>query len=354
MVSQAFLACASCSEANCCTAASGLGRKEYFTRLPFGAVDLEEGERVALLADSARQAVVAFLGGNAMAIAHLLQHGFIEFDGRPIGQGFGRRNEELRPSAVFKGVAEAAQGNRVAQGETPTACAAQAHKMRTDAELFADVVGQRAHISARGTMYVNHNFGESPLEEFETMHVDDTRGEVNFFAATRHLVGFLAADFHRRIRRRSLFDLTDEVGKQFRELLAGHVDRNFRFAGNAFGVIGVGGGAQLDGGLVALILGGDEIAEAYRGPNEYHQHARGARVEGTSVTCAADAGAAADDLHHVVRGQTHRLVHHEHARYEASNLILFHTTSASPKIIGLIIVMHLEIFLLLNYPNRTI
>ena len=74
-------------------------------------------------------------------------------------------------------------------------------------------------------MDVYDNFRGCPFEHFEMMNCDLARFQFNLFTLARHFVRFSALNLNSRIRRRRLFDFTDECFQHFFELLFCHINR---------------------------------------------------------------------------------------------------------------------------------
>ena len=102
-------------------------------------------------------------------------------------------------------------------------------------------------------MHVNDHFRRGPFQHLEMMDRDLSRRQVHFFALSRHLIGFAALHLHRRVRRRRLFDLSNEGAEHFFELIFGHIDRYIRMRKLAIRVEGVRGRAETNNGLIALV-----------------------------------------------------------------------------------------------------
>ena len=102
------------------------------------------------------------------------------------------------------------------------------------------------------------------------------------YAPALEVVESFAADFEGRGHRWDLEDFTDERGKCVADsLFAGHgsVERG----DVSVCVQGVGGGAEVGRGGVALVQGGDVAGEAGGASEEEDQDAGGERVEGAGM-----------------------------------------------------------------------
>src|SRR5258706_6957736 len=317
----------------------GLRKKSLF-RLPLvpGFVQFEQRHQFACHADTAYHASCICRGRDAVAVldgCHLVR---VEFNSWPVTQRFGGRDQILVPIAGAEGFLQFSQGSGVAQAEAPALGAAQAHQVAAAAEGITHIIRERADVGAGGAVHIHDHFRRRPFQYFEVMDGDLTRGEIDFFAFTGHVISATALDFHSRIGWWRLLDLTNKLFEGFFELLLGDVDRGAGLLREtAICVVGVRRGAKADDGLVALVGSRDVLAQAYSGPYENDQHAGGARIERASMPGAADACPDANGLHHVVGGDANRFVYDENTGNCVFKILVIHQippVSLSPVIVS--------------------
>ncbi len=132
------------------------------------------------------------------------------------------------------------------------------------------------------------------------------RGELDLLPRAHPVVGAAPVDLDRADGRGHLVDLADEAGQRRADRVV--VELVGRRAGEhlTLGVVGGGGDAEPDGGVVRLV-GELQVAEQPGGPADAdEQHAGGHRVERAGVADLAGAGEPPHPRDHVVGGQSRR------------------------------------------------
>src|SRR5262249_13184253 len=150
---------------------------------------------------------------------------------------------------------------------------------RRGVEGGGGVAGERAHIGSlaalgneRGVIAVRH------LDQFEPVNLDWAWRDIHHLAVAREVIGALARNFHRRVARRHLRDLTGEARQQRSDGRGGRA-RGAARGDAAFGVVGNRLLAPAHGEAVGLAPLHDERNGLGRLPERDRQQARGQRVE---------------------------------------------------------------------------
>src|SRR5262245_17815368 len=106
-------------------------------------------------------------------------------------------------------------------------------------ERAAEVAGERAHIGSLAAL--GHERGVIAIgrvDQFEPVNLDWAWRDIHHLAVAREVIGALARDFHRRVARRHLRDLTGEARQQRSDGRGGRALGAAR-GDAAFGVVGI-------------------------------------------------------------------------------------------------------------------
>ena len=151
---------------------------------------------------------------------------------------------------------QAVQSGHHAQVERADPGAPQRTQMPADAEVRAEVAGERAHVGARGALDHHVQLDDLALapggQQVEPGHLDRAGGELDLLPGADPGVGALAVDLDRADGARHLLDVPGQLRDAGRDRLVGHPGGVRCGQHVALGVVGRGGGAEADGGQVGL------------------------------------------------------------------------------------------------------
>ncbi len=169
-------------------------------------------------------------------------------------------------------------------------------------EGFAQVAGDGADVGSPAAIDFEFDVGPLVLHQVECVDIDRAGFEFHFVSAAGEVVGAAAFDFHGAVGRRGLEDLADEILKGRVELggRGRFCSKDGRFL--RFGVVGRGGGAELDRREVLLGLVHEAFAELGGFADEQEEDAGGEGVEGSGVADLGSPGKAAFDGRDGARG----------------------------------------------------
>src|SRR4029077_2892588 len=147
------------------------------------------------------------------------------------------------------------------------------------AERLSKVAGQGPHIGALAATRLDQAMiGVRHVDELEAFDQRRARGKLEVLVFPGKVIGSGARDLQRRVARRHLADLADEV-RQRRLDLGPRRPQFARRHDRAFRVVGVGGGAEAHREAVLLVAFHREGHGLGRLAEGYGQHSGGERVE---------------------------------------------------------------------------
>ena len=176
--------------------------------------------------------------------------------------------------------------------------------MPTNVEDFAQVPGNRSNICPRRAV-------NSDIHVDELIVVVETGGgeladgdfpgrDGNGFAGAHPFVGAFAVDFDGADRGGSLHNASNKLGKCGGDIVVGEVGCVGTAYFGAFGVIGGGGHAEPDGGLVRF-RGGNKVREEFCAPvYANNEHPGGERIKGSGMPDASGVEDAAQPPNDIV------------------------------------------------------
>ena len=176
------------------------------------------------------------------------------------------------------------------------------------AEQLAKVVAVGADIESLRAVNPKANDREGDFQDFVFVDADLAGGAVDGFALAGQFIEGDAVFFDGGDHRRNLVELAGELGEG--GLDGGTIKGRHRFGLEDFagGVLGVGGLTQLEGALVLLVLGHEEVLNAGGFADDQHEESGGDGIESAAVTHLALVEAAADEVDNVVGSSAGGLV----------------------------------------------
>ena len=170
------------------------------------------------------------------------------------------------------------------------------------AEPLAEVVAVGPHIEPLGAVDAKADDGGSDFQELIFVDADLAGGAVDRFAFPGQFIEGNAVFFDRRDHGRNLVEFPGELGKGRFDGGAVQGGNRLGFQDFAGGVLGVSGFAELQGALVLLVLGHEEVLDAGGLADDEHEESGGDGVEGATVADFALVKAAANKIDDVMGG----------------------------------------------------
>src|SRR5262245_30607848 len=153
------------------------------------------------------------------------------------------------------------------------------------AEGLSKVAGQGPHIGAFSACRLDHAMvGVGRVDQLEALDQRTPRGKLEVLVFPGKVVGPGAPNLERRVARRHLADLADEA-RQCRSDVGPRGSGIARRHDSAFGIVGVGGGAEAQRETVLLVAFHSEGHRLGRLAEGDGQDAGGERVERAGVAC---------------------------------------------------------------------
>src|ERR1700733_4201460 len=300
----------------CGAASTSLASGEDHQRARLAGLFGQQGDQGAVGGEGGRRARGAGAGRAGRQAAAVRQPtGLVrgQLPAAERGRGGLRQRQDLEP------LGQLVQGFRGIEAVLPDPGAAQRGQVPAGAELVTEVTGQGPDVRAAGAAHGGVHVGEvtagyrADTGDGELVDGDRAGFELGRGPGAGQLVGALAVDLDRADRGRDLLDLAGQR-------LDGLVDRllgdGFGRRGGgelAFGIVGAGGLAEPDRGVVLLLRQG-QVAEHAGGllhPDD--QDAGRHRVQGARVALPPGPGPPPDPGHHVMRGHAAGLVDDDQA-----------------------------------------
>ena len=192
--------------------------------------------------------------------------------------------------------------NRLGKLKVSGAGADEGRHVSPTAEPLAEVVAVGPHIEPLGAVDAKADDGGSDFQELIFVDADLAGGAVDRFAFPGQFIEGNAVFFDRRDHGRNLVEFPGELGKG--RFDGGAIQRRngFGLEDLAGGVLSVGGFTQLQGALVLLVLGHEEVLDAGGLADDEHEESGGDRVQGAAMTDLALVKAAANKIDDVMGG----------------------------------------------------
>src|SRR3954470_1732880 len=244
---------------------------------------------------------------DALAVADGLRRRGVEVAPRE-GRGHGGVEVEAQLGRLL----ELVEGPRLGQGEGTDRGAPQRLEVTPDAEVRAEVAGQRADVGAGRALDDGVDLDVvvfvPDAEDVEAVDGDRPRRDDDVLAGADAGVGALAVDLDGAHRARHLLDVAGQLLDAGGDVVVGDGFRVRRRENLALGVVGRGAAAEAEGGQVGLAVQ-REVAEQLGGAlDAEHQHAGRHRVERAGVPDLAGAHDPAGTGDDVVRRHAGGLV----------------------------------------------
>src|SRR5467141_3064978 len=197
--------------------------------------------------------------------------------------------------------------DRILEPQWPDGGAPQRGQMRAAAQRGADVPRQRPQICPRADGRPKLQIRNSGVHDLQLADLHRPWLRHDRFAAPRPPVRPLAADLHRRVRRRALLVAAPESAHDLGELRQCDAGPGRRRDDRSRGVVGVGRDAEPDDALIRLRPPRGERREPRRAPDHEYQQSLGERVERAQMSDPILPQCAADDVHDIMRRGAGRL-----------------------------------------------
>ncbi len=179
----------------------------------------------------------------------------------------------------------------VGEGEAPDCGAAEGGDVPTNVKGFPQVPSNGSNICSRRAVNSDIHVDE-PIVVVEAgggelADGDFPGGDGDGFAGAHPFVGAFAVDFDGADRGGSLHNASNKLGKCGGDIVVGEVGCVGTAYFGAFGVIGGGGHAEPDGGLVGF-RGGNKVGEEFCAPvYANNEHPGGERIKGSGMPDAS-------------------------------------------------------------------
>ena len=191
--------------------------------------------------------------------------------------------------------------------------ATQGAEMRAAAELRSNVMGVGANIKALAAHDAEINFRQRDARDLVIENMNETWIALDGLALTGQLVERHAILFDGADHRWHLVEIARHGIECSADLFFRQRWHFARFQNLALLILSAGGGAQMRGAEIFLVLAHEQILNARGIADDENQHARGHRIERAAVPDLFHIQTTPRDGHHVVRGHAGRFVHQEDA-----------------------------------------